>query len=96
MALNKKMVKENGLTTEYHRILHIHIDCAKDTVMSVSVASYIDESYRLKEKNGECDSTYITIENYTVDVNINSDSLAFSMIYGKLKERDMFTDASNC
>ena len=96
MALKLKMTKHNGLSTEYHRILHIHINCEKDVVASVSVASYIDESYRLKEKNGECDSTYITIENYTVDVNINSDSLAFSMIYGKLKELNMFTDASNC
>lgn len=96
MALKLKMTKHNGLSTEYHRILHIHIDCEKDAVASVSIASYKDESYRQKEKDGECDSTYITIENYTVDVNINSDSLAFSMIYGKLKELNMFTDASNC
>lgn len=96
MALKKKMVKDNGLTTEYHRILHININCEKDAVAMVSIASYKDESFRQKEKDGECDSTYITIENYIVEADMHKDDLKLSSIYGKLKKLGIFADASNC
>lgn len=96
MALKKKMVKDNGLATEYHRILHIHINCEKDAVASVSIASYKDESYRQKEKDGECDSTYITIENYTIEADMHKDDLKISSIYKKIKDLAKFAEATDC
>lgn len=96
MALKKKMVKDNGLTTEYHRILHIHINCEKDAVASVSIASYKDESFRQKEKNGECDSTYISIENYTIETDMHKDDLKISSIYKKIKDLAKFAEATDC
>ena len=96
MALKKKMVKDNGLTTEYHRILHININCEKDAVAMVSIASYKDESYRQKEKDGECDSTYITIENYIVEADMQKDDLKMSSIYKKIKDLAKFAEATDC
>ena len=97
MALNKEIIKDNGLATTYHRILHIHMDCSGNkTRTSVSIASYVDESYRLKEKSGECENTVAVIENYDLNIPVNSDSLAFSTFYNKLKETETFEDSENC
>lgn len=94
MALKKKIKKNNGLSTAYHRIIYLQVDCAMDTVVTVSVASYVDEEYRNKEKNGECESNYITIENYVVDA--KNDNLNFSNIYAKLKSLDAFIESTDC
>lgn len=97
MALQKEIKKDNGFNTTYHRILLVSIDCAGTKAKtSIAIASYVDESYRLKEKKGECDNTIAYIENYDIDVPIDSDSLAFSMFYNKLKETDYFKDSVNC
>lgn len=96
MALTKKVIKDNGLTTTYHRILLVSIDCAStNTITSVMIASYVDESYRLKEKNGECENTVAFIESYDIDLSVSSDSLAFSALYGKIKELEEFRDSED-
>ena len=49
MALEKKLTDNKGITTSYHRIENISMV----NNLVVTVKSYTDESYRLKEKENE-------------------------------------------
>lgn len=49
MALNKDIELLNGITTQYHRIMTVRYDVLNDMI-SVMIQSYIDKSYRDKEK----------------------------------------------
>lgn len=97
MALNKKIIKHNGLSTTYHKIRNVNIDCSgEQTVMTILIDSYADESYRVKEKNEELFNAALSTDVYVVEADIKNDNLSFSDIYKKLKKLDIFADAKDC
>lgn len=78
MALIKDIVLENGVKTDYHRIVSVNNITNKSSL--IEVASYTSkekrEEEKLKLKNKETmdifiNTKYITT-NYTEDLNVNS------------------------
>ena len=51
MALKKEIQQEDGITTNYHRVLSI--DSVINSHTSISVLSYIDEKSRKMEFDGK-------------------------------------------
>ena len=49
MALKKSIMQEDGVTTNYHRILYIHNTLNKQC--SIAVVSYIDNTARTNEQD---------------------------------------------
>lgn len=100
MALNKKIILENGIELNYHRIVSVN-EIINDTTI-VEVASYINEEKRNEEKqalenskkSGEAipmnvfiDTRYV-IKNYDEKDNITS-------CYSYIKTLDDFKDAKD-
>ena len=52
MALEKDLTFDNGVSIKYHRIGSITMD-NKDKVLKVSIVSYTDDTYRIKEKENK-------------------------------------------
>lgn len=97
MALNKKIIKNNGLSTSYHKIRNVNMDCSgEQTIMTILIDSYADENYRIKEKNEEIINAALSTDAYIVEVDTKNDNLNFSNIYKKLKKLDVFEDATDC
>ena len=97
MALNKKIIKHNGLSTTYHKIRNVNIDCSgEQNVMTILMDSYADESYRIKEKNKELFNAALSTDAYVVEADTKKDDLNFTNIYKKLKKLDIFADATDC
>lgn len=49
MALNKKIVKDSGLSVSYFRILNIEVNYVYD-ISTITIEEYISEDYRNKAK----------------------------------------------
>ena len=67
MALKKQIMLDNGIATNYHRIVSINKITNNTTI--IEVASYISEKQRFKEKNNKDSSVYIhtSYENVVYD-----------------------------
>ena len=94
MALIKKIELDNGVTTNYHRIVSINNITNVSTI--IEVASYTSKDKRDEEldaiQNGKpmnvfIDTKYINID-YNKDLNVNN-------AYDYLKTTDEFKDAIN-
>lgn len=97
MALNKKIIKHNGLSVTYHKIRNVNIDCSgEQAIMTILIDSYVDESYRIKEKNKELFDAALSTDAYVVEADIKNNNMSFSDIYKKLKKLDIFADATDC
>ena len=94
MALNKKITKENGIETSYHRIIGVCLEVeAEDRLMLiVRLESYLDSEYRDKAQP-------IYSKNYnlplTSDESVESMSIR-QFAYDKLKELPEWADAIDC
>lgn len=70
MAIKKKIVLENGITTNYHRIVSFNKIINKSII--IEIASYIDEEKRKGEEDSNntfINTTYLQIpydENMTI------------------------------
>lgn len=65
MALYKQIRQEDGVTTNYHRILYIHNTINKQC--SIAVASYVDESARTDEQASVIAQPYIKGKTYETE-----------------------------
>jgi hypothetical protein len=88
MALNKKIVNDRGVETNYHRIAHVTID---GNIMSCSVESYVSPEYR--ELNKPAD-----FYNYQFDITIEEEeSMGIrALCYKKIKEMDAWLLSIDC
>lgn len=70
MALQKTIIQENGIVTNYHRILFLQ--STVNSHNSIAVLSYIDQDSRLRESSGMMSySSAVTYEkDYEENMNI--------------------------
>ena len=62
MALKKKLIQDDGVTTEYHRILYVQ--STVNSHCSVAVISLVSEEIRDKQLAGEIQQPYQKIVTY--------------------------------
>ena len=90
MALYKSIKQDDGVTTNYHRILYLHITTNRQN--SIAVLSYVDDGSREEEKENILSQPYqksVTYETaYDPTMNI-------STAYDWLKTLPQFEGAEN-
>ena len=91
MALKKTFVKENGISTSYHKISNVTVRSTDSLSLRVQVTSYLNEEYREKEQ--EIETLF-----YTFDLTSEEeDSMgARKLAYAKLKTLDEWAGAEDC
>lgn len=90
MALKIPRRQEDGVTTEYHRILYIQI--APNECNCIAVASYVDSEARHSEQ-GELCLPYKQGKTYTVEYDEN---MTVEGAYDMLKTLPDFKGAEDC
>ena len=96
MALNKKIILDNGITMNYHRVVSVNNVVNHTSI--IDVASYVNEEQREKEKEwhknfGKEDlNVYIVNKVYSIEYDEN---LNVVNAYEYLKTLDEFIDAEN-
>jgi len=99
MALSKKIVKDNGITTSYHKVTTVTISQkpyllpeADDNIyMSVELTSYFNEEYRHNSTPIESNMYYFNITSEEEE-----STSARKLAYSKIKTLDMWADATDC
>lgn len=89
MALYKEIRQEDGVRTNYHRILFLQQTVNKQN--SIAVLSYTDEEARQFEQDGEY-RPYRKSVTYEVDYD---DTMTVEKAYEYLKTLDIFTGAED-
>ena len=94
MALNKKITKENGIETSYHRITGVCLEVeAEDRLMLIiRLESYLDREYRDKAQPIYSKNYHLPL---TSDESVESMSIR-QFAYDKLKELPEWADAIAC
>ena len=97
MALKKKVVQDDGVTTEYHRILYVQ--STVNSHCSVAVISLASEEIRNKQLAGEIQQPYQKIVTYETE---KFSDLSIKEAYEYLKTllefegaEDVFEDKDN-
>lgn len=106
MALYKEIIKNNGISTAYHKIKSVsvvmrspYVDEETDKVtesthlLSVKVKSYVSEDYRrVSEDNAVSSRDY----NYRVTLAEIAETPILELAYAKLKDMPEFEGAEDC
>lgn len=90
MALCKEIRQEDGVRTNYHRILFVQQTVNRQN--SIAVLSYTDEETRQMEQNTEY-QPYRQAVTYEVDYD---PTMTIESAYEYLKTLDVFTGATDC
>lgn len=90
MALIKKIRQEDGVTTEYHRILYVNVTVNSHN--SIAVISYVDEESRQTDGSGE-NRPYRQAATYETDYDPSMD---IEGAYDYLKTLPIFEGAEDC
>lgn len=91
MALYKPIIQNDGVTTNYHRILFV--DSIINSHVSIGVISYVNEEFRNKYQNAEHDSKpYTQVITYEIDYVKN---MTAEDAYEYLKSLPEFKDAED-
>lgn len=90
MALYKSIKQDDGVTTNYHRILYLHttINCQN----SIAVLSYVDDSSREDEKSNITSQPYQKAVTYETTYD---PTMSISTAYEWLKTLPQFEGAEN-
>lgn len=91
MALLKSIKQEDGVTTNYHRILYIHNTLNKQ--MSIAVVSYVDSTARSSEQLNTFSQPYKKSVTYETDYD---EDITPEKAYDFLKTLPQFEDATDC
>ena len=105
MALCKEITKENGITTEYHKIKNVSVTMRTSRIdegineidnthlLSVKVKSYISEEYRrASEDNAVSSKDY----SFRVTLAEIAEMPIVALAYAKLKTEPNFDGAEDC
>lgn len=101
MALKKDVELDNGIVTNYHRIVSLDFITNEQTI--IEIASYINESKREEEMNvleqarttGEYPQTNIFIDTTYINKEYDEND-SIKSCYEYLKTLDKFKDAEDC
>lgn len=88
MALKKEITQEDGIVTDYHRILYIQN--AINECTSIAVMSYIGADTRIRESEGM--ETYRQATTYTAPY---TEDMTAEKAYEYLKTLEEFKDAED-
>ena len=97
MALNKTFVKENGITTSYHKVTTVNFsqDYSPENqdglLLGVEITSFLNQEYRENEQPIESDFYHFSITKEE-----EQEISAFKLAYKKIKELPQWTDAEDC
>lgn len=93
MAISKKKVWPNGITTMYHHIPMVTIEANQR--VTILVHSYISENSRLIDKDADIDYApqHYEYEYYTLDVD---NDMTLEKAYEWLKSQPEFEGAEDC
>lgn len=96
MALDKKITKENGIETSYHRIIGVRLEVeAEDRLMLIiRLESYLNREYRDKAQPQPIYSKNYNIS-LTSDESVENISIR-QFAYDKLKQLPEWADAVDC
>ena len=88
MALNKQLVNDKGIVTNYHKVSYVTLD---NSILHCSVESYVSPGYRELEKHA--DTSY-----FSFDITIGEEeSMGIrALCYTKIKELADWADATDC
>ena len=91
MALKKTFLKENGISTLYHKISNVTLRSVEELSLHVQVTSYLNEEYREKEQ--EIETLF-----YTFDITKEEEDGMGTrkLAYAKLKTLEEWADAEDC
>ena len=95
MAVCKSITLDNGVVTNYHRILSAYLCNETEPTLNVRVGSYVSGDYRDEEKTENSPDNVVHISEYNLDFDM-SESINFGNIYEKLKETETFSNAEDC
>lgn len=90
MALNKSVRQQDGVVTNYHRILYVTITTNRQN--SIAVGSYVDADSREYEKTGEFAQPYQHGSTYELTYD---PSMTIEKAYDYLKTLPQFEDATD-
>ena len=90
MALKKKIIQDDGVTTEYHRILYVQ--STVNSHCSIAVISLVSEENRDKQLAGEIQQHYQKIDTYETT---EYDDLTIEKAYEYLKTLPEFEGAED-
>lgn len=90
MALYKPIRQEDGVTTNYHRVLFCQITTNQQN--SIAVLSYVDNEARENEKNGDIPQPYRKSVTYETDYD---ESMTINKAYEYLKTLTEFSGAED-
>jgi hypothetical protein len=88
MALNKQLINDNGVITNYHRVSHVNLS---DNILDCSIQSYVSSEYRELEKYA--DTSY-----FSFDITVEEEEAMGirALCYTKIKEMADWADATDC
>ena len=95
MAVCKSITLDNGVVTNYHRILSAYLCNETEPTLNVRVGSYVSGDYRDEEKTEIAPNNVVHISEYNLDFDM-SEPMDFGNIYEKLKTIEAFSDAEDC
>ena len=90
MALYKPIRQEDGVTTNYHRVLFCQVTTNQQN--SIAVLSYVDNEARENEKNGEISQPYRKSVTYETDYD---ESMTITKAYEYLKTLTEFSGSED-
>lgn len=90
MAIKKEIIQDDGVLTDYHRILYVMNVINSHT--SIVVLSYPSETMRFEEQNGKISNPYK--KTITYEIAYSPDMTAESA-YSYLKTLDVFAGAED-
>lgn len=90
MALKKEIRQDDGVVTNYHRILFLQSTVNRQN--SIAVLSYVDEDAREGEKNATIAQPYNVSDTYETDYN---ESMTIKTAYDYLKTLPQFEGAED-
>lgn len=88
MALEKEILQDDGVTTNYHRILQLSVTPNRQN--SIEVLSYVSKQARESEKNNTMEQPYVKAITYETDYD---KSMTMSKAYNYLKSLPEFNGA---
>lgn len=90
MALYKPIRQEDGVTTNYHRVLFCQVTTNQQN--SIAVLSYVDNEARENEKNGYISQPYRKSVTYETDYD---ESMTITKAYEYLKTLTEFSGSED-
>lgn len=97
MALNKTFLKENGITTSYHKVTTVNFsqDYSSESqvglLLGVEITSFFNQEYRNNDQPIESEFYHFSITKEE-----EQETSAFKLAYNKIKELPQWIDAEDC